>query len=113
MVLYKVGHHGSENASYKEYVDLMTSAELVAMLPVNEQDARANRWGNMPWLPLVKHLKGEDSSDSPRHMLIKMDEFPTQKPKEMSDADWQKFKKQYEEDRFYMQYTVTDEGEPA
>ncbi len=107
-VLYKVGHHGSENASFKEYVDLMASAELVTMLPVNEKDAQANRWDKMPWPPLVKHLRGEDSADSPRRTLVKMDEFPTQKPKGMSDADWQKFKKRYGEDRFYMQYTVTD-----
>jgi hypothetical protein len=107
-VFYKVGHHGSENASFKPYVDLMKRPELVAMLPVNEQDARANRWDKMPWPPLVKHLKTQDISASPQRVMIKMDEFPTQKPKGMSDGDWKKFKKRYEEDRFYMQYTVTD-----
>jgi hypothetical protein len=86
----------------------MTSPELVAMLPVNEEDAHANTWDKMPWLPLVKHLKGENRPASPQRILIKMDEFPTQKPKGMSDGDWRKFNKRYEEDRFYMQYTVTD-----
>ncbi len=107
-VFYKVGHHGSENASLKEYVDLMARPELVAMLPVDEADAHANRWDKMPWPPLVKHLKSQDSSDSPKRVIVKMDEFPVQKPTGMSDGDWQKFKKRYEEDRFYMQYTVTD-----
>jgi len=107
-VLYKVGHHGSENASFKQYVDLMTSAQVIAMLPVNEKDAHANRWDNMPWQPLVKHLKGEYDPDGPNRILVKMDEFPTQKPKSMNDGDWQKFKKLYEENRFYMQYAVTD-----
>ena len=107
-VLYKVGHHGSENASFRQYVDLMTQAQMIAMLPVNEKDAHANRWNNMPWRPLVKHLKGEDSPDSPVRILVKMDESPTQKPKGMSERAWQKFGKQYEEDRFYLQYTVTD-----
>jgi hypothetical protein len=37
-----------------------------------------------------------------------MDEFPALKPKGMSEGDWSKFRKQYEENRFYMQYTVTD-----
>jgi hypothetical protein len=107
-VFYKVGHHGSENASFLPYVDLMKRPELVAMLPVDEKDARAVHWDKMPWPPLVKHLKSEGSSESPQRVIIKMDEFPTQKPNSMSVGDWQKFKKRYEEDRFYMQYTVSD-----
>jgi len=108
-VLYKVGHHGSENASLKEYVDLMARPELVAMLPVDKADAHANRWDKMPWPPLLRHLQGEDRPDSPKRILVRMDEFPLQKPQEMISRDWRKFQANYEEDQFYMQYTFTDQ----
>lgn len=59
-VLYKVGHHGSHNATLKEQgLDLMTSKDLIAMIPVDEQWARARRphsW-KMPFGPMYEDLK--------------------------------------------------------
>jgi hypothetical protein len=44
-VFYKVGHHASHNATLRlEGLELMKSPDLVAMIPVNEQTARAKRW---------------------------------------------------------------------
>ena len=41
-VLYKVGHHGSHNATLRaQGLELMTSAELTAMIPVDEEWAHA------------------------------------------------------------------------
>lgn len=43
-VLYKVGHHGSHNATLQEKgLEMMTSPDLMAMLPVEEAWARARR----------------------------------------------------------------------
>jgi beta-lactamase superfamily II metal-dependent hydrolase len=61
-VLYKVGHHGSHNATRKEGgLEEMTSGELVAMIPVDEQMAAKKRppktgW-KMPFGPLYERLK--------------------------------------------------------
>jgi len=55
-VFYKVGHHGSHNATHRaEGLELMTSPDLVAMIPVNHSMARQKRW-NMPFPPLVERL---------------------------------------------------------
>lgn len=61
-VFYKVGHHGSHNATLKEKGLEMMSDDLVAFIPVFEETARKNRWNNMPLPGLVSaltdHAKG-------------------------------------------------------
>ena len=58
-VLYKVGHHGSHNATLREEgLELMTSDELTAMIPVDEDWARALKphpW-KMPFGPMYEDL---------------------------------------------------------
>ena len=57
-VLYKVGHHGSHNATLREKgLELMTNANLVALLPVDEYIAHEKkRWTKMPFQPLLNRL---------------------------------------------------------
>lgn len=61
-VLYKVGHHGSHNATRKEGgLEEMTGGKLVAMIPVDEEMAKKKRppktgW-KMPFGPLFTRLK--------------------------------------------------------
>jgi hypothetical protein len=56
-VFYKVGHHGSHNATLRALgLEQMTSDELVAFIPVNKAHAEKNRWHEMPFEPLVKRL---------------------------------------------------------
>ncbi len=55
-VLYKVGHHGSHNATLREQgLELMSSQELTAMLPVNRATAKKMGW-KMPFSTLHKRL---------------------------------------------------------
>jgi hypothetical protein len=55
-VLYKVGHHGSHNATLREQgLELMTSDELTAMVPVNRKTAATMDW-NMPFPSLFDRL---------------------------------------------------------
>ena len=55
-VLYKVGHHASHNATLREKgLELMTSSDLAAMIPVNRAMAKKKRW-KMPFPPLFKRL---------------------------------------------------------
>jgi hypothetical protein len=57
-VFYKVGHHGSHNATMREVgLERMTSSELVAFVPVDERVARDVRnWRDMPFEPLLARL---------------------------------------------------------
>lgn len=57
-VFYKVGHHGSHNATLRTLgLEQMASEDLVAFIPVFKEQARKNRWMNMPFDPLVNRLK--------------------------------------------------------
>jgi hypothetical protein len=57
-VLYKVGHHGSHNATLRQKgLEMMTHPDLVAMLPVDAKRATALRYGEMPLESLQKAIK--------------------------------------------------------
>jgi hypothetical protein len=57
-VLYKVGHHGSHNATLREKgLEMMISPDLLAMLPVDEDVAhKIKHWLKMPFKPLLDQL---------------------------------------------------------
>jgi beta-lactamase superfamily II metal-dependent hydrolase len=56
-VYYKVGHHGSENATAKaKGLELMKSEDLTAFIPTNAVDAQKVKWGAMPFEPLLTEL---------------------------------------------------------
>ncbi len=56
--LYKVGHHGSHNATLRaKGLELMTDPDLVAMLPVEADSAARLRYGQMPLKSLMKALR--------------------------------------------------------
>src|SRR5204862_3569670 len=68
-VLYKVGHHGSHNATLKEKgLELMTHPHLVAMLPVEAEGVARLGYGQMPLKGLVKALT--DATDG---RLLRLD----------------------------------------
>jgi len=56
-VFYKVGHHGSQNATLQQKgLELMTSKDLSAFIPTNQQDAKKIGWGQMPFASILKAL---------------------------------------------------------
>jgi hypothetical protein len=56
-VFYKVGHHGSHNATLSSMgLEQMTHEDLVAFVPVFRSHAKKCRWKGMPFGPLVKRL---------------------------------------------------------
>lgn len=56
-VFYKVGHHGSHNATLKaDGLEKMSHRDLIAVVPVNKAMAKKKRW-NMPFPPLYTRLK--------------------------------------------------------
>ncbi len=69
-VLYKVGHHGSHNATLPECLEKMTHPELVCMVPVDASDPNITKikgW-KMPAFNLYKKLK-----DQCNYRILRMD----------------------------------------
>jgi hypothetical protein len=55
-IFYKVGHHGSHNATLKEKGLEQMERLRLAMIPVDEKMAQKKRWGHMPQDDLVAAL---------------------------------------------------------
>ncbi|HUS77360.1 MAG TPA: MBL fold metallo-hydrolase [Patescibacteria group bacterium] len=108
-VLYKVGHHGSRNATPgKNGLELMKSGDLVAMIPVHED------WANteMGWEHPAPKLLDKISLQS-RKRVMRTDKIPegdtlSDGEKEIwerhkDDLDWDK-----EATRLWVQYTISN-----
>ncbi len=69
-VFYKVGHHGSHNATLRAGgLEQMTSDDLIAFVPVFKEEAQKNRWFGMPFEPLVNRL-----NEKTRNRVVYADE---------------------------------------
>jgi beta-lactamase superfamily II metal-dependent hydrolase len=98
-VFYKVGHHGSHNATLREYgLEQMTNEELVAFIPVNRKMAEKRRW-HMPYEKLYKRLK-EQTLDR----VVLADQGL---PQNARDAALEAFIEQCEQDKLYIDYRIT------
>jgi hypothetical protein len=101
-VLYKVGHHGSHNATLREKgLELMTHRELAAMIPVNRKTAKKLGW-NMPFPTLFNRL-----SDRTRGRILDL-EFGVRsdKPAALSDDEWAEFQRNTEVQPGWIDYWV-------
>lgn len=58
-IVYKVGHHGSHNATLRDRgLLMMDNPDLTALLPVDEDVAHNKKhWDEMPFIPMLKELK--------------------------------------------------------
>lgn len=103
-VLYKVGHHGSHNATLREKgLEMMESPDLVAMIPVDKKKAENKEW-SMPFPPLLKRLQ-----ELTKGRVIHADTGrPTERPDRLSQSEWEAFVNGVEEDPngLWIQYTV-------
>jgi len=73
VVFYKVGHHGSRNATLsRKGLEKMTNPDLVAMLPVNEKWAREEMGWEHPSPAVLARLE-----EKTRGRVIRMDKIPT------------------------------------
>lgn len=71
-VFYKVGHHASHNATARKHgLELMTSEELVAMIPVDE--AVAKRQGKKGWKMPAEDLY-QRLQEKTRSRIIRLDQ---------------------------------------
>jgi hypothetical protein len=61
-VFYKVGHHGSHNATLREHgLELMPHG-LAVLLPVDHEMAKKKHWDGMPLPGLIDALKARDAT---------------------------------------------------
>jgi hypothetical protein len=91
VVFYKVGHHGSHNATMKaKGLELMGNPELVAFIPVHQKTAHNHHpeWV-MPWPNLWKRLKEKANG---RVILSDRDEKKAAQIKLPAGADQQRWK---------------------
>jgi hypothetical protein len=103
-VLYKVGHHGSHNATLREKgLEMMTSEELSALIPVDEKWARTRRpheW-KMPFSPLYEDLVKRTKS-----RILRSDDGLV-RPRRRS-ASWREFESRVTIDPLFLEVEVPD-----
>ena len=100
-VLYKVGHHGSHNATLRERgLELMTSPDLVAMIPVSQSTAEGKGW-SMPFQPLLDRL-----IDKCQGRVVRLDDGIPSKPAGVSSGDWKKFSDRVTQTDLYLEISI-------
>lgn len=98
-VFYKVGHHGSHNATLKaKGLELMRADDFVAFIPVDHAMAIKKRWGNMPLPGLVDALEQRSSG-----CVVRIDEDYTAKP---GDAKAAVFAKNLKMDALFYEWAM-------
>lgn len=101
-ILYKVGHHGSHNATLRrDGLEKMNDAALVAMIPVNRKSVEAKGWA-MPFPPMYRDLRKRTNG-----RVIRADEGVMKKLAATPPAVWKEFLLNVEGDEktdVYFQY---------
>jgi hypothetical protein len=101
-VLYKVGHHGSHNATLREKgLELMTSNELTALIPVRRATAEKKHW-KMPFPSLYNRLLERTKG----RVLDPDNGIPANKPATTSDAEWRDFVDRTEQSELWIDHWV-------
>lgn len=100
-VLYKVGHHGSHNATLREKgLELMTSDELTAMIPVCREMAQRQEW-NMPFPSLHRRL-----AEKTKGRILEADKAFALREPPGAGRDWRRFVSRVTVDDDFIEYTV-------
>jgi hypothetical protein len=75
-IFYKVGHHGSHNATLKGHGVEEMNRLKTAIIPVDEAEAKKKRWGRMPLPELITALE----TKRPAVTLLRTDQDPATSP---------------------------------
>lgn len=109
-VFYKVGHHGSRNATLREKgLELMDDAKLVAMIPVDQQWALDVMDWHHPALKLLDALEKKT-----KNRLLRADRIPAvsetlPEPDNLAADEWQQFMNHVRwdtENKLWIEYTI-------
>lgn len=92
-VLYKVGHHGSHNATLRaQGLEMMTRPDLVAMIPVHAEHAQKRKWA-MPFPTLLERLQ-----EKTRGRILYSDVGIPERPGTIPPEQWEAFKGRVNQD---------------
>ena len=110
-VFYKVGHHGSRNATLRQKgLEMLDDSSLVAMIPVDQKWANEQMHWEHPALKLLERLE-----EKTKNRLLRTDKIDSiseapQKPDNMDNNEWQNFLKAVDwdknPDKLWIQYTM-------
>lgn len=105
-VLYKVGHHGSHNATLRDKgLELMNHEDLVALVPVDHEMAVKKRWAEIPFDPLLERL-----AEKAHGRVLRSDDAEKLKDREppggVPAAEWRRFQSRVEETELYYEIGV-------
>lgn len=104
-IFYKVGHHGSHNATLKEHgLEAMIHPDLVAAIPVDEVFAKAKK--PIPWMmPAEELFKKLDAKTKGRILRVDKD-FPAvgAKPGPLKADEWKTFRGSVEVNRLFIDF---------
>jgi hypothetical protein len=107
-IFYKVGHHGSHNATLKaQGLEMMTSSGISAMIPVDHAMAVKKRWGKMPLPELVDRIEEKTGGRVLRvdDQIATQDDLAKKKPKDADDAGWKQFTDRVTVDKLFFEMT--------
>jgi len=107
-VLYKVGHHGSHNATLKNMeLELMKSPDLVAMIPLTDKEETGVGYNGIPHIPLLDELniKAKGRVIRSDHGIENIVE---NKPAMLSVQEWDAFKKMTDQTKLYIDLKIED-----
>lgn len=100
-VLYKVGHHGSHNATLRRHgLERMTSEDLVAMIPVERRSVEKKGW-KMPYEPMYRALVR-----ATRGRILRADDGIVRNGTGAPTAEQRAFAARVKETPLYLEYRV-------
>lgn len=107
-VFYKVGHHGSHNATMRSKgLEKMTNSELVAMIPVHRKTADDQAW-EFPYAPLWRRLRERACGRVLLADAKNLDEISAEAQEILTDEEWQRFESATDfTNKLCIEYTVT------
>ena len=112
-ILYKVGHHGSHNATLREKgLEMMTSRELVALLPVDEVQAHKPKGRDKDGWEMPAEALYERLVEKTRGRVLRLDrKWPkrtdSNAPAGLSQSEWASFRNATTVTDLYIDYELT------
>jgi metallo-beta-lactamase superfamily protein len=105
-VFYKVGHHGSHNATLRAHgLEKMESPDLVAMIPVHRKTAKDQDW-EFPFPPLYKRLKERSRGRVLLADFKSIQEIAKEAQKYLSPDEWEAFTEATKFEELYIEHSI-------
>jgi hypothetical protein len=105
-VFYKVGHHGSHNATLRaKGLELMGSSDLVAAIPVHRKTAKDQNWA-FPYPPLWNRLKEKARGRVLLADAGDLNEVEKEAQEVLTSTEWKNFKGATSFDTLCVQYDL-------